>query len=134
MDDEEIEQLIVDLRQLLFRKGFAWAAIEAEESLNSMVAPRTRALALIAAAESVTVDLADTELAANDVFASGGIRFEPDDTERPDGEDPLGPREREALDVGPLTPSDPQRREALVELAAQREVFAALRSHLDGLV
>lgn len=134
MDDEEIEQLIVDLRQLLFRKGFAWAAIETEDSLNSMVAPRTRALALIAAAESVTVDLADTELAVNDVFGSGGIRFEPDDTERPDGEEPLGLREREALDVGPLPPSGPQRREALVELAAQREVFAALRSHLDGLV
>ncbi|WP_417273896.1 hypothetical protein [Celeribacter halophilus] len=134
MDDEEIEQLIGDLRQLLFRKGFAWAAIEAEDSLNSMVAPRTRALVLIAAAQSVTVDLANTELAANDAFGGGGIRFEPDDTERPDGEEPLGLRDREALDVGRLPPSGPQRREVLLELAAHREVFAALRSHLDGLV
>lgn len=134
MDDEEIEQLIVDLRQLLFRKGFAWAAIEAEDSLNSMVAPRTRALALIAAAETVTVDLADAELAANDVFGGGGIRFEPDDTERPDGEEPLSLRDREALNVGPLPPSGSQRREVLVELAAHREAFASLRSHLDGLV
>lgn len=134
MDDEEIEQLIADLRQLLFRKGFAWAAIEAEDSLNSMVASRTRALALITAAESVTVDLADAELAADDVFGGGSIRFEPDDTERPDDEEPLSLRDREALDVGPLPPSGPQRREVLVELAAHREVFAALRSHLDGLV
>ena len=134
MDDEEIEQLISDLRQLLFRKGFAWAAIEAEDSLNSMVAPRLRALALIAAAESVTVDLAAIELAADDAFGGGGIRFEPDETERPDGEEPLGLRDRATLDDGPLLPSDPQRREVLGELAALREVFAALRGHLDGLV
>lgn len=133
MDDEQIEQLITDLRQLLFRKGFAWAAIEAEDSLYSMVALRTRALALINAAESVTVDLADAELAADYVFGGGGIRFEPDETERPDDEEPLSPRDREALDVGPLPPSGPQRREVLVELAAHREVFAALRRHLDGL-
>lgn len=134
MDDEEIEQLIADLRELLFRKGFGWAAIEAEDSLNSMVAPRTRALTLITAAESVTVDLADVELAADDVFGGGGIRFEPDDTERLDGEEPLSLRDREALDVGPLPPSGPQRREVMVELAAYREVFASLRGHLDGLV
>lgn len=134
MDDKEIEQLIVDLQQLLFRMGFAWAAIEAEDSLYSIVAPRTRALALIAAAESVTVDLADTELAANVLFGSEEISFEADDTEQPDGEESLGLREREALDVGPLPPSGLQRREMLLELAAHRDVFSVTRSYLNGPV
>lgn len=134
MNDEEIEQLIADLRELLFRKGFGWAAVEAEDSLNPMVAPRTRALALITAAEIVTVDLADVELAADDILGGEGIRFKPDDTERADDEEVLTPRDRKALDFGSLPLSGPQRREALKDLAAHRHVFTALRSRLDGLV
>lgn len=130
MDDEEVEQLIADLRELLFRKGFGWAAVEAEDSLNPMVAPRTRALALITAAEIVTVDLADVELAADDVFGGEGIRFKPDDTERADGEEALTPRDRGALEVGSRRLSGPQRREVLADLAAHRQVFTALRSRL----
>lgn len=134
MDDEEIEQLIADLRELLFRKGFGWAAVEADDSLNPMVAPRTRALALITAAEIVTVDLADVELAADDIFGGEGIRFKPDDVEPADGEEALTARDRKALDVGSLSLSGPQRREVLTGLAAHRQVFTALRSRLDGLV
>lgn len=134
MDDDEIEQLIADLRELLFRKGFGWAAVEAEESLNPAVVSRTRALALITAAEIVTVDLADVELAADDYFGGEGIRFKPDDAERADGEETLTSRDRGALDVGSLPLSGPQRREVLADLAARRHVFTALRSRLDGLV
>lgn len=134
MDNEEIEQLIADLRELLFRKGFGWATVEAEDSLNPMVAPRTRALALISAAEVVTVDLAGVELAADGVFGGEGIRFKPDDTEWVDGEDALTRTDRKASDVGLLPLSGPQRREVLEGLAANRQVFTALRSRLDGLV
>lgn len=134
MDDEEIEQLIADLRELLFRKGFGWAAVDAEDSLNPVVAPRTRALALISAAEVVTVDLADVELAVDDIFGGEGIRFKPDDTERDDGEEALTPTDRKALDVGSLPLSGPQRRAMLADLAANRKVFTALRSRLDGLL
>lgn len=134
MDDEEIEQLIADLRELLFRKGFGWAAVEAEDPLNPMVAPRTRALALITAVEILTVDLADVELAADDIFGGEGIRFKADDSESIDSEEALTARDRKALDVGSPSLSGPRRREVLAGLAAHRQVFTALRSHLDGLV
>ncbi len=134
MDDEEIEQLIADLRELLFRKGFGWAAVEAEESLNPMVAARTRALALITTAEIVTVDLADVELAADDILGGEGIHFRPDDTEQADGEEVLTPTDRKALDFGSLPLYGPQRRKALKDVAARRHVFTALRTRLDGLV
>lgn len=134
MDDEEIEQLIADLRELLFRKGFGWAAVEAEASFNSMVAPRTRALALITAAEIVTVDLADIELSIGDSFFGRGIHFEPDDMDRPDDEEALSLRDRKAFDVESYLSSGPERRRALSELAAHRQVFDLLRSHLDGAV
>lgn len=133
MNDEEIEQLIADLREMLFRKGFGWAAVEAEDSLNPMVAPRTRALALITAAEVVTVDLADVELAADDIFGGEGISFKPDDTDRVDGEEAPTQADRKVLGVGSLPLAGPQRRGVLADLAANRKVFTALRSRLDGL-
>lgn len=132
MDDEEIEQLIAELRELLFRKGFGWAAIEAEDSLNPMAAPRTRALALINAAKIVTVDLADVELAVNDTFGGENIHFEPDETERPDDEEALSLRDRKALDVGSPSPSGAERRELLSQLAAYRRAFTLLRIHLES--
>lgn len=133
MDDEEIEQLIAHLRELLFRKGFGWAAVEAEDSLNSMVALRTRALALITAAEIVTVDLAGVELAVDNCLGGAEIRFEPDDTDRPDDEVALSPRDRKAFDAESYSPSGPERREMLSELAAHRQIFSLLRRHLDGV-
>lgn len=134
MSDDEVEQLIAELREMLFRKGFGWAAVEAEDSLSPTVAPRTRALALITAAEVVTVDLADVELAADDIFGGEGISFKPDDTERVDGEEALIPTDRKVLGVGSLPLSGPQRRVVLANLAANRKVFTALRSRLDGRV
>lgn len=133
MNDEQIEQLIADLREMLFRKGFGWAAVEAEDSLHPMVQPRTRALALITAAELVTVDLAEVELAVDDIFGGEGISFKPDDTERVDGEEASTQVDRKVLDVGSLPLAGPQRRGVLAGLAADRKVFTALRSHLDGL-
>lgn len=134
MDDEEIEQLIADLRELLFRKGFGWAAVEAEDSLNPMVAPRTRALALITAAEIVTVDLAAVEMAADDILGGEGIRFELEDTEQADGEEALAMRDRRVVGVEALPLFGPRRRAVLADLAARRQVFTDVRDRLDGLV
>lgn len=129
MENEEIERLIADLRSMMNGLGFAWAAIEAEETLYPTVAPRTRALALIAAAEGVTVDLAEVELRALDIFGADSIEFEPDDAdEQEGGADRLQPDPREEGEAGRVV----QRRSALVELAAQRSAFDALRRRING--
>jgi hypothetical protein len=134
MDDEEIERLITGLRGLLFRKGFGWAAVDAEDSLYPTVAPRTRALALIAAAEIVTVDLATIEMAADEILGGEGIRFKPDYAARADDEDAVALRDLRAGDVEAEPLSGSQRRTVLADLAAGRQVFTVLRSRLDGLI
>ncbi len=134
MDDEEIQRLIIDLRGMLFRKGFGWAAVEAEESLYPTVTPRTRALALISAAEIVTVDLAAVEMAADAIFGGEGIRFKPDVAGRDNDEDASALRERRAVDFETEPLLGPERRTVLANLSARRQVFTVLRSRLDGLV
>lgn len=134
MDDEEIEQLITELRELLFRKGFGWAAVEAEESLYTTVTPRTRALALINAAEIVTVDLAAMEITADDILGGGGVHFKPDEAGRDNDEDAFELRDRRTVDLKEEPLSGPRRRAVLADLSARREVFIVLRSRLDGLV
>ena len=134
MDDGEIERLITALRELLFRKGFGWAVVEAEESLYPIVTPRTRALALISAAEIVTVELAAVEMAADDVLGGEGVRFKLDDAGLDNDEDAfaLGDRRAVHFEAEPLL--GPQRRAVLSDLSARQQVFTVLRSRLDGLV
>lgn len=134
MNDEEIERLIIELREMLFRKGFGWAAVEAEESLYPTVTLRTRALALINAAEIVTVDLATVEMAADDTLGGEGVRFKPDEVGRDNDEDAFALRDRGAVDFDAEPLSGPQRRAVLADLSARREVFIVLRTRLDGLV
>jgi hypothetical protein len=134
MDDEEIQRLIINLREMLFRKGFGWAAVEAEESLYPTVTPRTRALALISAAEIVTVELAAVEIAADDVLGGEGVRFKPDEAGRDNDEDAFALRDRRAVDFEADPLLGPQRRAVLADLSARRQVFTVLRSRLDGLV
>ena len=134
MDDEEIQRLIIDLREMLFRKGFGWAAVEAEDSLYPTVTPRTRALALISAAEIVTVDLAAVEMAADAILGGEGIRFKPDVAGRDNDEDAFALSERRAVDFEAEPLLGPKRRAVLADLSARRQVFTVLRSRLDGLV
>ena len=133
MNDEEVERLITELREMLFRKGFGWAAVEAEESLYPTVTPRTRALALITAAEIVTVDLAAVEMAADDVLGGEGVRFKPDQAGRDNDEDAFTQRDRGAADFEAEPLLGPQRRAVLADLSGRRRVFTVLRSRLDGL-
>ncbi len=130
MNDEEIEKLIIELREMLFRRGFGWAAVEAEESLYPTVTPRTRALALISAAEIVTVDLAAVEMATDNILGGEGVRFKPDEVY----EDPFEPADRRVVDFEVDRLFGPQRRSVLADLSSRREVFTVLRRHLDGLV
>jgi hypothetical protein len=132
MSDEEIERLIIELREMLFRNGFGWAAVEAEESLYPTVAPRTRALALIAAAEIVTVNLAAVEMAADDILGGEGVRFKPDEAGRDNDEDASALRDLRDVDFEPEPLLGSQRRAILTDLSARRHVFTVLRSRLDG--
>jgi hypothetical protein len=134
MDDDETERLISDLRGLLFRKGFGWVAVEAEEGLYPTVATRTRALALIAAAETITVDLAAVELAVDEAFDGQDVRFKPDELGRDEDGDTLAARHQRSVDFDVEALQGQRRRTALADLAARRQVFAVLRSRLDGLV
>jgi hypothetical protein len=78
MDDDELEELIVGLRGHLVEHGFAWAADQAEASLGPEADRRTTALALLGAAESVTIELARVELAIVSKLQVEDIQFYPD--------------------------------------------------------
>jgi hypothetical protein len=130
MDDDEIEQLIAELRILLNTNGFGWAREQAEAALDPSWHRRWLARALVDAAENVTVYLARMELTVRDSFETEDISFEPDNDPDPDGYI-FGPDERSLAseeEVDRLR--DPQRREALEELVGNRDVFKQLRDQL----
>jgi hypothetical protein len=134
MSDEEIDDLIAKLQAMLNRNGFGYAAEEAEDGLYATVGRRARALALIDAAEGVTVDLADMELRVLDRLEAEELVFAPD----LDDEFGESVRAQGAGDVGDLESGGadrlrgPQRRAFVTELAASRGVFRDLRRRLDG--
>jgi hypothetical protein len=131
MGETEIERLIADLREMLARQGFGWAVDEAEEELYIGVASRTRALALIEAAEGVTVDLADIEVRLINEFVSENIKFNSDqaDPETDAGTDQA--RVRQSLSEKDEL-QGPTRTTVLLDLASHRETFLSLRRRLDG--
>lgn len=123
MDEEEIERLIADLRELLEKHGFAWLIEEAtagglEERSRSQVAH-----ALIDAAEGVTVDLAQAELAALKGLRVEEIIFKPDEAEF-----------TAALEGDRYRVRGEERRAALERQSVLAETFAQLRGQLDGNV
>ncbi len=134
MEDEEVEELISQLREMMDANGFAWARDEAEAVVEPHWQRRWLARALLQAAQSVTVDLAEAELSMFNTFEAE-VEFEPDDTAAPDG-DVL------ATDVGdarqtvdqPKRLRGQQRRQMAEQLAGLRGYFGELRGRLDGLV
>jgi hypothetical protein len=124
MDDREIDALIAELRRMLDEDGFGWAREQAEGALPPATPPRSMALALIAAAESVTVDLARSELAMLDSFGTEEIHFRPDLGADPDGDGPVPPAPSDRL-------RGAERQAALRILAEQGEAFARLRRQVD---
>lgn len=127
-----MDGLIADLRAMMARNGFGWAAGEAEAGLYASAGRRARVRALIDAAEGVTVDLAEIEIRTLDRLEAEEIVFKPD----PDAGD--GERSSDPLEDDEVARGDPdrlrgqRRRAVLVELASQREVFQQLRGRLDG--
>ena len=134
MSDEEIDDLVAKLRAMLNRNGFGYAAEEAEDGLYATVGHRARALALINAAEGVTVDLADMELRVLDHLEAEELVFGPDDEDQ--SVDPVRAQDvGDGVDAGPGGADrlrGPQRRAFVTELAASRGVFRDLRRRLDG--
>jgi hypothetical protein len=134
MSDDEIDELIERLRAMLIRAGFGSTVEEAEHGLYPTAGRRARALALIDAAEGVTVDLADIELRVLDRLGAEEVVF------RRDNEDQVDDPSRvsgtgDAADTaayGEDRLRGPQRRGFLTQIAARRGVFRELRRRLDG--
>lgn len=127
MDEEGIGRLIAELRDMMMDNGFGWAAEQAEAGLP----PRPRlylvALALIDAAEAVTVKLAQAEIAAIKRLDVEQMDFMPD----PEGEEARTARVEleDAITVDDLRGAD--RRELLVSLSNTGAAFEELRRQLN---
>jgi hypothetical protein len=69
MDDEETVRFVADLKTLLSDNGFEWAIQEAEAGVaEQQRGQRSHAVALLNAAESLTIDLAQAEAAIYDTL------------------------------------------------------------------
>lgn len=133
MDDEQIEQLIRELRAMLLEAGFGWAVDQAQAGLFPFADRYWTARSLIDAAEAVTIELADAEIRTLDILGVEDVHFKPDVDEDDVGDVPLGVRATsESMYRSTERISGPQRRARLDELAAQRTVFTELRRQLDG--
>lgn len=134
MEDEEVEELVSQLREMMDANGFAWAREEAEAVVEPHWQRRWLARALLDAAQSVTVDLAEAELSMFKTF-DAEVEFEPDDGAAPDGDVLAADSEdaRQAVDK-PERLRGQQRRQAVEQLAGLRAHFDELRGRLDDLV
>jgi hypothetical protein len=134
MEDEEVEELISQLRNMMDSNGFAWARDEAEAIVEPHWERRWLARALLDAAQSVTVDLAEAELSTFKTF-DAEVEFEPDDGAAPDGDVLAADSEvaRQAVDQ-PERLRGQQRRQTVEQLAGLRGYLNELRGRLDGLV
>lgn len=132
MSDDEIERLVAELRTMLVQNGFGWAAEQAEQCLPPEASPAYLARALIQAAESVTVDLADAEITMLKVLGVGDVDFKPDLDSTVDGGGAVQRRDGFSL-AGIERLHGSQRLMALEDLAGQREAFDKLRAGFDGI-
>lgn len=133
MEEGEVEELISQLREMMDANGFAWAREEAEAAVEPHWQRRWLARALLDAAQSVTVDLAEVELSMFDTF-DAEVEFERDDGAAPDGEVVAADLEdaRQATDQ-PERLRGQRRRETVETLAGLRRYFDELRGRLDGI-
>lgn len=133
MNEGEIERLIAELRAMLRETGFGWAAEQSEAAMWPATSNRAVAHALIDAAEAVTVDLAQAELAAIRLLKVDEIVFKPDPDSDGDGRSlkddtaSIGRDDSDRL-------SGEHRRATLDAMPEYAPMFAELRKHLDGLV
>lgn len=140
MEDEEVERLIAELREALRQTGFGWAAEQAEAALPADAPARIVAHALVNAAETVTVDLAQAEIASVRQLGVEEIVFKVDPGADGGGFDADGDIDGRALDGSRATAADEgiglrgqQRRAALEVMPDYARDFAILRERLNGL-
>lgn len=145
MEDEEVQRLVYELRASLRETGFGWAVEQAEASLSADAPSRIVAHVLIDAAEAVTVELAQAELATIKRLGVEEIVFmtDPGADSGPEGAD-----EGNGGDYGrpiymvetgvPAADGDrlrgQQRRAALDSMPTYSATFAELRERLRGVV
>jgi hypothetical protein len=134
LEEEEIEELVAELRTLLDTNGFGWAREEAESSVDPAWQPRQLARALVAAAETVTVGLAQAELSTTEIFGKE-VEFKPDEGAEPDGDALVVDGGAEFSQRAPVDRlRGPQRRQVLENLNDLSASFKELRERLDGRV
>lgn len=139
MEDEEVERLIAELRETLRQTGFGWAAEQAEAALPPDANARIIAHALVNAAENVTVDLAQVEIASVRQLGVEEIVFKVDPGADGGGTESDGDGDGRVLDRPRATAvaegnwlRGQQRRATLEVMAGYAQEFAALRKRLNG--
>lgn len=135
MEDDEIERLIAELREMLHQAGFGWAEEQAQAALSPASPAHIVAHALIDAAETVTVDLAQAEIASLRELRVEEIvfRVDPDaDGDSYDGERIVDELKAIIGDGGSWLRGQ-ERRAALEVMSGYAHVFAELRVRLNGL-
>ena len=141
MDEVEEGRILAELRAMLQETGFSWIAEQAEAALWPGSSDRAIVLALIDAAEAVTVDLAQAELDTMRLLEVDEIVFEsdpdPDPDPDPDGDGGDGrhfepTQARKDLDDNVRIRED-LRRTTLSGMSQYMKVFEELRVRLDGL-
>lgn len=141
MDEEEVEQLIGELRAMLRETGFGWAGEQAEAALQPDTSRYWIARALIEAAEAVTVDLARIEVTAIRILGVKEIVFKRDLGADGDDRGEGGDGDRSSTQT--IASEDfgdgdwfrgPQRLGLLEEMQNFASAFADLKGRLDGIV
>lgn len=133
MEEGEVEELISQLREMMDANGFDWARQEAEAAVEPHWQRSWLARALLDAAQSATIDLAEAELSMFETFRIE-VEFERDDDAAPDGEVVAADLEdaRQATDQSERLRGQ-RRRQTVEKLAGLRGSFDELRERLDGL-
>lgn len=135
MEDDEVERLIAELREMLRKKGFGWAEEQALAALQPASPAHMVAHALIDAAETVTVDLAQAEIASLREIGVEDIVFEvdPDADGDSDGSGRvLDESKTISVDEGNWLRGQ-ERKAALEVMSGYAHVFAELRVRLNGV-
>lgn len=133
MDDEEIDRLIFDLRAMLLENGFQWALEQSDAAAFPDRGRRQTAHDLIDLAETVTVDLAASEIAALNGLGVEDLEFKLDEGgDLVDVDAAFRPTDDDS-DARYRVRGE-QRRTQLEQLTRYAPAFRELRSRVDGLL
>jgi hypothetical protein len=135
VEDDEVERLIAELREMLRKTGFGWAEEQAQAALPPASPAHIVAQALIDAAETVTVDLAQAEIASLLELEVDEIVFKVDldaDGDSDGSGRVLDESKAMSVDEGNWLRGQ-ERKAALGVMSRYADVFAQLRVWLNGI-